>query len=341
MTNKEVNEMNLREQACWLSLVFESKLSTRIVNGIIATWCKQLGRTLQDFFTADANEWNTTCHLSADIIHKIEQAKAKLVGQAFLAEQLQNDHIHMMTVLDPEYPTRLKSALTRSQIPSVLFYAGDLTILERQTIAIIGSRNASEVSLDFTRNIAQYFAEHGANVISGNARGVDRIAYEGVIHSHGYTTVVLPHGVRKVSKTQMRDLHQGIDAGKVLLMSQFQPDAPWLVSRAMDRNNVVTGLAQVVIVAESDSKGGTWEGANGALKQGRSLYVRHTPSSDILAGNELLIKKGGIPLAWPTEDLTGILSPILQKSAVVQTIQRHTAPPPNQLSLLAVTHEQL
>ncbi len=66
----------------------------------------------------------------------------------------------------------------------------------------------------------------------------------------------------------MRDLRPRIEAGNVLLLSQFHPDAPWVVSRAMERNKVVTGLAQVVIVAEADTKGGTWEGANGALKQG-------------------------------------------------------------------------
>src|SRR5437660_1021491 len=82
-------------------------------------------------------------------------------------------------------------------------------------------------------------------------------------------------------KVQMHALQPKIDAGKVLLLSQFHPDAPWQVSRAMERNHVVTGLAQVVIVAESDSKGGTWEGAHNALKQGRSLYVRQADNSDI------------------------------------------------------------
>ncbi|MBV8822014.1 MAG: DNA-processing protein DprA [Ktedonobacteraceae bacterium] len=331
--------MNLQEQSCWLLLAFESKLGTRVVNDILVIWCKQLGRTLQEFFETDAQEWKAVCHLKDDIIQQLEQAKEKLVAQAFLAEQLEHDAIHMMTVLDPEYPKLLKSALTRSQIPSVLFYAGDLDILKRQTIAIIGSRNASKTSLAFTRATASYLADYGANVISGHARGVDRAAYEGATSVNGCTTVVLPHGVHKLSKVQMRDLRAGIEAGRVLLLSQFHPDASWLVSRAMERNLVVTGLAQVVIVAESDCKGGTWEGANKALKQGRRLYVCHTESPDVLPGNKLLLEKSNRPLIWPTDNLAAVLAPLLQESNNLREKQNSSLNSSTQLSLLAVSNE--
>ncbi len=326
--------MNLREQACWLLLVFESGLPTRVVNDILAVWCEQLGRTLQEFFEASSQEWIATCHLKAEIIQKLEQAKEKRVAQGFLAEQLHNDHIHMITVLDAEYPRLLKSALKRGQIPSILFSMGDLSILERETLAVIGSRNAGETSLAFTKATAQYLARHGTNVISGNARGVDRAAYEGATSTDGYTTVVLPHGIRKLSKVQMRDLQPRIESGHVLLLSQFHPDAPWMVSRAMDRNKVVTGLAQVVIVAESDIKGGTWEGAKSALEQKRPLYVRQADGSS-LPGNEALIQLGGRPLAWSVERFNDILAPLLQESYVLRQKQQGMSPPSDQPSLFA------
>lgn len=332
---------DLQEQACWLLLVFESGLSTRIVNDILVLWCKQLGRTLQDFFAVDAQEWSDTCHLKSDIIQKLLLAKEKRVAQSFLVEQLQHEHIHMITVLDSAYPSLLKSALGRSHIPPVLFYMGDLGLLTRQTIAIIGSRNAGESSLAFTRMAAQYLAQQGANVISGNARGVDRTAYEGATSTHdGYTTLVLPHGIHKLSKIQMRDLQPRIEVGNVLLLSQFHPAAQWVVSRAMERNNVVTGLAQVVIVAESDSKGGTWEGANGALKQGRRVYVRQSDDVKILPGNELLLEKGGYPLSWPTDTIADMLAPVLHESNLVREKQQAASPFPDQLSLLTVSNQE-
>lgn len=330
-------EPDLQEQAYWLLLVFESGLPTKTINDILVVWCQQLKWTLKEFFEADPQEWSTTCQLSSEMIQKLEQAREKLVGQAFLIEQLTHNSIHLLTVLDELYPKLLKASLKRNATPPVLFYAGDLEILQRQTIAIIGSRNASETSLTFTRVVANYLAEQGANVISGNARGVDRAAFEGATSTEdGYTTVVLPHGIRKLSGVQMRNLLPGIESGHILLLSQFHPDAAWLMSRAMERNDVVTGLAQVVIVAESDTKGGTWEGAKGALKQNRPLYVRQGDSSS-LPGNQALIERGGHPLPWPTENLADVLSPLLSESSSLREKQSDLSGRSDQLSLFATS----
>lgn len=331
--------MDPREQACWLLLAFESGLTNRTVNTIIARWCKQLGRTLQGFFEADAQEWQTTCQLKPEMIQKLEDVKGKRIAQGFLVEQLQNSHIQMVTVLDAEYPALLKSALDLTHIPPILFVMGDLNILNRRTIAIIGSRNAKDASLNFTRTTAEILSQHGANVISGNARGVDRAAYEGAASvSDGHTTVVLPHGIRKLSKKQMLALQPRIESGNVLLLSQFHPDAQWVVSRAMERNNVVTGLAQVVIVAESDTKGGTWQGANGVLtrkqKPKPTLYVRKTTDA-VLSGNEALIERGGQPLGWPVEHFDDIVASLLDISETMQQKQQRIAKSPEQSSLFA------
>ncbi|GAC1695306.1 MAG: hypothetical protein NVS9B9_17900 [Ktedonobacteraceae bacterium] len=327
--------MEPREQACWLLLVFEGGLTNRVVNTILATWCKQLGRSLQDFFEADIQEWYKIPQLKPESIQKLEQAKEKRLAQGFLVEQLQEAQIRMVTVLDPEYPALLKSALDRTHLPSVLFVMGDLHLLERRTIAIIGSRNASAASLDFTKTTAQTLAQQGANVISGNARGVDRAAYEGATSvSEGHTTVVLPHGIRKLSKAQMRDLLPRIEAGNVLLMSQFHPDAQWVVSRAMERNNVVTSLAQIVIVAESDIKGGTWEGATKALDQKRRVYIRQDDNLS-LPGNAMLIQKGGMPILWPTEHIEDTVTPLLKEGSKIQKKQQKKPIPAEQQSLFA------
>ena len=329
---------NLQEQACWLLLTDESGLNSRITSEIVVSWCDQLNRSLQEFFVTDPQVWKDTCHLGASPIEKLERAKAKLAGQAFLIEQLNHDHIHLLTLIDDNYPRLLKSSL-KDQAPAVLFYAGDLRILERQTIAIIGSRKAGEESLAFTRAVSSYLAEQGANIISGNARGVDRRAYEGATSTEGCTTVVLPHGIRKLSGVQWRALLGKIEAGKVLLLSQFHPDAQWVVSRAMERNKVVTGLAQIVIVAESDTEGGTWAGATGALRQNRPLYVRDTASSSTLPGNKALIELGGHPLPWPTEQLADVLSPLIQKSAALHLVKDDVPSRPDQLSLFVGSGE--
>lgn len=338
--------MDMREQTYMLALI-ESQLPALKVNTILATWCKKMGSTLEEFFEAEPRVWSETCHLDEKYVQKLQQAKEKLTAQAFLLEQLQHDNISMLTLLDPAYPRLLKQLRNAKQkqdveqLPPALFYAGNLAILSRQTIALIGSRKASATSLAFTRATSAYLTSHEANVISGFARGVDKTAYEGATSTEdGCTTIVLAHGIRKLSKVQVRDLQPRIEAGNVLLLSQFHPNDAWTVGRAMERNKIVVGLAQVVIVAEADSKGGTWDGAKKALQQQRQLYVRDAQDDDTLPGNAKLLTMGGMKLSWPTDDLSHELDPILQESQEIR--ERQTAMPerireekPDQLKLIS------
>ena len=102
----------------------------------------------------------------------------------------------------------------------------------------------------------------------------------------------------------------------------------------MERNNVVTSLAQIVIVAESDIKGGTWEGATKALDQKRRVYVRQDDNSS-LHGNAMLIQKGAIPLLWPTECIEDTVAALLKECSKRQKIQQKKPIPADQQSLFA------
>ena len=305
----------VQEQACWLLLAFESKLPRCTIHEIAAKWCGERCRTLQEFFAVDARQWSDICQLDEKAVAKLELANGKYEEQLAFAQQMQQEGVSMLTVLDERYPKVLKFTLPLEQRPPVLFFMGDLEILDLTTIAIIGSRHAHEESVAFTRMAAYYLAEQGINVISGNARGVDRAALAGAIEAFGCTTLVLPHGMRWLGKEQAQELRPKIEAGNVLALSQFHPKAIWTVPRAMERNNVVTGLARIVIVAESNTRGGTWEGANGALRQYRLVYVRQSDTPALLSGNRALLEHGAYPLYWPINegrDIEQALLPVLK-----------------------------
>ena len=329
-----------QEQVYWLLLAFESKLPKRAIGTIIENWCHQRSGTLQEFFSLPEQQWSDICQFDENHVARLKSATGKIEDQMALVDQLTQKGFHILTMLDQNYPRTLKSTLPLHEMPPVLFYTGNLEILDLISVAIIGSRNATEETLEFTHMAAQYLSEQGANVISGNARGVDRAALEGAIDSIGWTTLVLPEGILKLSKTQMCMLQPKIDSGNVLLMSQFHPNARWVVSRAMDRNKLVTGLAQVVIVAESNTSGGTWEAAQGALKQSRPLYVRQSNLSTLLPGNNALLKQGGRPLYWPVESneeelssIENVISPLLETEMLNQG-QKYIPPLSVQISRL-------
>ena len=330
--------MDNEEQGCWLLLTFKSGLSHRVVHDILQRWCIHQKRTLKAFFATDSREWVAVCHLNEKTVTQLEQAKEQLAGQRVVAEKLMAHAITMTTALDAHYPRVLKATLPTAYLPPVLFHRGNLQLLERTTIAIIGSRKAGELSLAFTRVAASYLAEHGANIISGYARGVDHTAYDGATSTDGCTTIVLPHGIHGVSNVHMTEIVPKIERGNVLLLSQFHPDAGWLVSRAMARNKVVTGLAQIVIVAESNMQGGTWDAVNGALAQKRPVYVCQAVDAELLAGNAALIERGGRSLYWSAEEAKGrsmtdvVLSPLLDESNRLRQKQESTLKLSHQLS---------
>lgn len=314
-----------QEQVYWLLLAFESKLPKRAISAIITNWCQQRSSTLQEFFSLSEQQWSNIYQFDPNHIARLNSAREKVEDQVVLVNLLTQKGFHILTMFDDNYPGALKSSLSLNEIPPVLFYAGNLEILELLSVAIIGSRNATGESLEFTRLAAQYLSEQGANVISGNARGVDRAAFEGATNSIGWATLILPEGILKLSKTQMNQLQPKIESGNVLLMSQFHPNAQWVVSRAMDRNRLVTGLAQVVIIAESNTSGGTWEAARGALKQSRPLYVRQSSLPTLLPGNNELLKQGARPLYWPVENneeeplsIENVISPLIETEILNQ-----------------------
>ena len=307
-------EVDVEEQAYWLLLAYRCGLTIRIVNDIITNWCQQQERPLREFFRAGPDEWRATCKLREKTIRKLEkicypqheamsgdQKIEALSEQVVLIKQLEHEFIYTLNRLDNKYPSILNNTLTLEQVPPLLFYTGDSVILERVTVAIIGSRSASESSIAFAREVARCLAEQGANVISGYARGVDRAAYEGATSTQGCTTVILPHGINKTNNAQLYSLLPRIAAGTALLLSQFHPNAAWMVSRVMERNRLAMGLANIVIVCEAKLQGGTWNEAIGALEQGRPVYVCRTDAEVQPEGNQELIKRGAQPLYWPSE----------------------------------------
>ena len=115
-------------------------------------------------------------------------------------------------------------------------------------------------------------------IVSGFAKGVDQTALEAALEVHGHSIIVLPQGILTF-KSGFRKYQSQIDAGDLLVLSTYPPKARWSVGLAMGRNVYIYGLAKKIYVAESDSKGGTWNGVQDGLRKGRTIYVRQ-PRTD-------------------------------------------------------------
>lgn len=206
----------------------------------------------------------------------------------FELESLMNAGIQIVTRTDLNYPLRLKEKL-QVQAPVVLFYAGELTMTEEESVAIVGSRAVDEVGADFTAKLAAVCVRNRMNVVSGGAKGVDLISMKTAVENGGKCVGVMSDSLAK--KIREREARQYIFEESLLLLTPFHPNAPFQVGNAMARNKLIYALADYAVVVSSDFEtGGTWAGATENLRQGYApLFVRS--GDGVPQGNLALLGK--------------------------------------------------
>ena len=291
-----------REAPYWIALAHLPRWGHLKINSLIIKFFHENRITVEEFFLLAENEWRNVYQLDEKQISDLNQAKSELPGNAFLAESFFNQGFEIIPITSPEYSKTLKNNLKAAHSPAVLYIKGNKKILEEKSIAIVGSRDASETALKFTDNIAKLASKEFKVVVSGFAKGVDKQALDSAINYKGQSIIVLPQGIMTFGSGFKNYYRQIID-GDVLVLSTFFPKAPWKAELAMARNPIIYGLANEIYVAESSEKGGTWSGVVDGLKKGRKIFVRQTEPNEKNA-NHVLIQKGAVPVDFYGNELT-------------------------------------
>ena len=280
------------ESAYWIALAHLPKWGNLKINNLIIKFFHENQISIVDFFELSENIWSSVYQLDEKQITDLKQAKSELPNNAFLAEQMLNQGFEIIPITSPEYSKTLKTNLKATYSPPVLYIKGNKKIMQEQSIAIVGSRAASEIALNFTDNIAKNASKDYKVVVSGFAKGVDKQALDSAIKYKGQSIIVLPQGIMTFT-SGFKNYYKQIIDGDVLVLSTFHPKAGWSTGLAMARNPIIYGLANEIYVAESSEKGGTWSGVIDGLRKGRKIYVRQ-PEHNEKNANNILIQKGAI-----------------------------------------------
>ncbi|MDD9859049.1 MAG: DNA-processing protein DprA [Nitrospira sp.] len=193
-----------------------------------------------------------------------------------------------MTCFDSDYPVRLKHHLG-GDAPAVLFGCGRRDLLSGGGLAVVGSRDACERDLDYSRKLGALVSQSGRSVISGGARGVDESAMLGALEDEGTAVGVMADNLLRacLSVKYRRYLMDN----NLTLLSPFNPEAGFNVGNAMQRNKYIYCLADMALVVHTGRKGGTWNGAMENLARNWvPLWVKTTDDRE--AGNSDLIGRG-------------------------------------------------
>ena len=187
------------------------------------------------------------------------------------------------------YPDKLKEVLN-GDAPEKIYLMGNMGLLDKMGVAICGSRKASETSLETLTHYTKKLIEEDLVIISGYASGVDHVAHYHALENGGETIIVLPEGIKHFKiKRSIEDVW---DPERVLVISQFEPNAIWKGWRAMQRNLVVVGLSNAVLLVEPGERGGTQDAGKQALKHHLPLYVADFKDNINNTGHDELIKHG-------------------------------------------------
>jgi len=214
----------------------------------------------------------------------------------------------LVEATDPSYPPRLHDLPTP---PARLWALGDLDMLSRPLVSIVGTRRATSYGTRVTRELAAAFARAGACVVSGMARGVDAVAHASALDAGGGTIAVLGCGVDVAYPRMHRDLHARI-ARSGLLLSEMPPGAHPHGGSFQARNRIIAALSRLVIVVEAGVQSGALITSSIALDLNRDVATVPGPiDSPQSEGANRLMRDGAHPIT-SVEDalaLAGLTAP--------------------------------
>ena len=191
---------------------------------------------------------------------------------------------------DKNFPEKLKKI---SLPPKRLYYVGKLPNSDKKTVAIVGARNASEYGLTLAKTISKILVSNGVQVISGLALGIDTGAHMGAIEAEKPNFAILGTGVDICYPTYNQVVYEKIiDLGGGII-SEYDLGTPPLPYNFPQRNRIIAGLCDVLIVVEARDKSGALISADYALEQGKTIFACPGRVGDSLSrGTNNLIKQG-------------------------------------------------
>jgi len=277
----------------------EAEHKTRLIHTLALLSVPGIGRGA--FLTLVRKLGSAERGLSADIeqlksIPKISQAKAEavktevdIIKATQTAEKIYDNGWEVLFPESDAYPDRL---LQIDEPPPFLFRVGKSWQVGDKHIAIVGTRHCSSAGRQFAHRLAADLVSAGIIVVSGMAEGIDSAAHQGALSREGHTIAVWGRPLDEIFPVCNRGLARQIESTGTVY-SEYPPGTPYFSGSFPERNRIISGLSEGVVVVEAGEKSGALITAKYALDQNRELFaVPGSPLAGKSAGCNKLIKEG-------------------------------------------------
>lgn len=191
------------------------------------------------------------------------------------------------------YPIKIKECLSDYK---PIYYRGNLSLLDKPSIAIVGSRKASAYGKSCARALAKCAVEYGAVVVSGLALGIDSEAHSACLETGGETIAVLANGVDVFYPKRNQAMQKRIEETG-LLLSEYEDGTRAQRYTFPVRNRIISAISDAIVIVEAGSRSGSLITAECAQEQGKEVYsIPGNITSPGSLGTNKLIRDGAIPL---------------------------------------------
>ena len=244
--------------------------------------------TAKRIYNATEKEILKVDGMSDKIVQNMQKAKDAKLLEKYEKYILKND-IKIINISDDNYPAKLKNIYAP---PITIFAKGDISLLNSKSIAIVGSREPSKYGIYVAEKFSKELSKEGITIVSGLARGIDTFAHVGALSSFGKTIAVLGSGIDVVYPKENAKYYREISE-KGLIISEYIVGTAPESKNFPQRNRIISGLSDGVLVVEARKNSGTMITTDFALEQGKELYViPGNITSNLSAGTNNLIKDG-------------------------------------------------
>ena len=251
---------------------------------------------------------------------------------AWPLERIAAQGFKVATSVDPGFPEALRQI---PDAPLALYHQGELAAPEGPCVAIVGARRATRLGLRIAERMGQELAAAGVRVISGLAKGIDGAAHQGALAGgvQGGAWAVLGSGLDKIYPREHKALAQRIVAAGGAVLSEYMPDVRPYRGNFPERNRLISGLANAVVVVEASKRSGSLITARMAGEQGRDVFaVPGAVGHPVSAGCHWLIRQGAELVECAADVLSGMGFGPMQREQEVRQPPERLAPVFNAVS---------
>lgn len=267
---------------------------------------------VDSIFKLEYERFSNISFVDNDTYNQIQTVDADEDQYQEIIDRCNESDIKVIAYSDERFPQRLREL----KIAPLIYSKGDSELADKDSISIVGSRDSSDQSVDWTFKIAKELSRRGYVIVSGGARGIDTAAHRGALAGSGETICVLGSGLNNVYPPENEELIERISQNG-LVISHRPPSKNVNKFSLLDRNKITSGLSSSLLIVTSSGQGGTASQYQDALAQDKDIFC---PSPSLgfepVEGILQIIDEGHAQIVRDISDIVEVADSIDRQSSL-------------------------